>query len=79
MGSPITFAHQLQGNLLVVHGTLDDNVHYQSFEALANELIRHNKPFQMMSYPNRTHGISEGENTSRHLFELLTRYLIDNL
>jgi dipeptidyl-peptidase-4 len=74
-GSPITHAHKLEGNLLIVHGTGDDNVHYQSFERLVNELIRHNKHFTMMSYPNRSHSISEGENTSRHLFELLTRYL----
>lgn len=78
-GSPITFAHQLKGNLLLVHGTGDDNVHYQNSEALINELIRHNRPFTMMSYPNRTHGIREGRNTSRHLFELLTRYLNENL
>jgi dipeptidyl-peptidase-4 len=78
-GSPITFAHQLEGNLLLVHGTGDDNVHYQNFEALVNELIKHNKNFTMMSYPNRTHGISEGENTTRHLYELLTRYLKENL
>jgi dipeptidyl-peptidase-4 len=78
-GSPITFAHRLQGNLLIAHGTADDNVHYQSFEALTNELIKHNKPFTMMSYPNRTHGIREGENTSRHLFELLTRYLKEKM
>ncbi len=74
-GSPINFAHQLEGNLLIVHGTGDDNVHYQNCEALINELIRHNKTFTMMSYPNRTHGIREGENTSRHLYGLLTRYL----
>jgi len=78
-GSPITFAHKLEGNLLVVHGTADDNVHYQSFEALVNELIKHNKSFTMMSYPNRSHGISEGENTSRHLFTLLSRYLMENM
>jgi dipeptidyl-peptidase-4 len=78
-GSPITYAHQLQGNLLIAHGTADDNVHYQSFEALVNELIKHNKRFTMMSYPNRTHGISEGENTSRHLFELLTSFLIEKM
>ncbi|MEJ2750214.1 MAG: S9 family peptidase, partial [Anaerolineae bacterium] len=42
-GSPITFAHQLQGNLLLIHGTGDDNVHYQAFEAVVNELIKHNK------------------------------------
>lgn len=78
-GSPLTFAHQLEGNLLIVHGTGDDNVHYQNFEALVNELIKHNKKFTMMSYPNRSHGISEGENTTRHLYELLTRYLKENL
>jgi dipeptidyl-peptidase-4 len=78
-GSPITHAHRLQGNLLIVHGTADDNVHYQNFERLVNELIRHNKHFTMMSYPNRTHGISEGENTARHLFQLLTEYLLDNM
>ena len=78
-GSPITHAHRLEGNLLIVHGTADDNVHYQSFERLVNELIRHNKHFTMMSYPNRTHGISEGQNTTRHLFTLLTGYLLENL
>lgn len=78
-GSPITFAHQLKGNLLLVHGTADDNCHYQSFEALVNELIKHNKYFSMMSYPNRTHSIKEGKNTRRHLYELLTRYLKANL
>ena len=78
-GSPITFAHQLKGNLLIIHGTGDDNCHYQSCEALINELIKHGKHFSMMSYPNRTHAIKEGENTKRHLYELLNRYLKENL
>ena len=78
-GSPITFAHQLEGNLLIIHGTSDDNVHYQSCETLINELIKHNKHFAMMAYPGRSHSIKEGENTKRHLFELLTRYLKENL
>ncbi len=78
-GSSITFAHQLKGNLLLVHGTADDNCHYQSFEALVNELIKHGKHFSMMSYPNRTHAIKEGENTRRHLYGLLTKYLTENL
>lgn len=78
-GSPITFADKLQGNLLVVHGTGDDNVHYQNTEALINALVAANKPFTLMSYPNRTHSINEGANTSRHLFSLLTRYLRENL
>jgi dipeptidyl-peptidase-4 len=77
--SPLTFAGQLKGNLLVVHGTGDDNVHYQGTERLVNALIAANKPFTMMAYPNRSHGIFEGEGTSRHLYELLTRYLTTNL
>jgi len=78
-GSPITYAANLEGNLLVVHGTGDDNVHYQGTERLINVLIENNKPFTMMAYPNRSHGIFEGRNTTRHLFELLTRYLSENL
>ena len=78
-GSSINFAEHLRGKLLIVHGTGDDNVHYQNTEALINKLIELNKPFTMMSYPNRTHSIKEGTNTSRHLFELLTRYLRENL
>ena len=78
-GSPITHVKGLAGNLLIVHGTGDDNVHYQSFERLVNALVAANKTFTMMSYPNRSHGISEGRNTSRHLYGLLTRYLEQNL
>ncbi len=78
-GSPLTFAKNLEGNLLIVHGTGDDNVHYQNTEVIVNELIKHNKLFTMMAYPNRSHGIYEGENTSRHLRELLTHYLKTNL
>jgi dipeptidyl-peptidase-4 len=79
LASPVTFAHQLKGNLLVIHGTGDDNVHYQGTEALINELVARNKPFEMMAYPNRTHAISEGENTTRHLFALMTRYLNEKM
>jgi dipeptidyl-peptidase 4 len=78
-GSPITYARQLKGDLLIVHGTGDDNVHYQGAEALINELITYNKPFSMMAYPNRSHGIGEGHNTRRHLFSLLTKYLNQHL
>ncbi len=78
-GSPITFAHQLKGNLLLVHGTADDNVHYQNCEMLINRLVKHNKKFSLMAYPNRTHGISEGEGTRLHLYETLTAYLKQNL
>ena len=79
IGSPIAFAENLEGNLLIIHGTGDDNVHYQNTEVLVNELVRNNKHFSMMSYPNRTHGIYEGKNTSRHLYELMTCYLRENL
>jgi len=78
-GSPITYAHQLKGNLLLVHGTGDDNCHYQGVEALINELIAHNKQFTMMAYPNRTHSIAEGKNTTRHLYGLLTRFLCETM
>ncbi len=77
-GSPINYADKLKGNLLIVHGTGDDNVHYQSTEMLVNELIKQNKQFEMMAYPNRSHGIYEGTNTRRHLFTLLTRYLMEH-
>ena len=65
----------LQGNLLYIHGTGDDNVHYQNAEMLINELIKYNKQFQFMPYPNRTHSISEGEGTTEHLIALYTSYL----
>jgi dipeptidyl-peptidase-4 len=78
-GSPINFAGQLQGDLLLIHGTGDDNVHYQGSERLINELIRLNKPFEMMSYPNRTHAIRGGENTVLHLRSLMTRFLMEHL
>jgi dipeptidyl-peptidase 4 len=78
-GSAIAFAKQLEGNLLLVHGTADDNVHYQITELLIDELIRHNKRFTMMAYPNRGHAIHEGKNTTLHLRELLTAYLTQHL
>ena len=78
-GSPITHAKNLEGNLLLIYGTGDDNCHYKNMEALVNELVRHDKSFEMMSYPNRRHGISEGRNTSRHLYSLMTRYLLEHL
>ena len=74
-GSPITYAKNLQGNLLYIHGTGDDNVHYANAEMLVNELVKHNKQFQFMAYPNRTHSISEGEGTFQHLATLYTQYL----
>ena len=77
-GSPVTYAKNLQGNLLLVHGTGDDNVHYQNAELLINELIRNRKVFQMMAYPNRTHAINEGAGTSEHLALTYTQFLQKN-
>ncbi len=74
-GSPITYAKNLKGNLLYIHGTGDDNVHYNNAEMLVNELVKYNRQFQMMSYPNRTHSISEGPGTYQHLATLYTNYL----
>lgn len=74
-GSPLAYAKNLKGNLLLVHGTGDDNVHYQNTEVYINELVKYNKQFQLMSYPNRTHSIDEGEGTSEHLATLFTKYL----
>ncbi|MCZ6694103.1 MAG: S9 family peptidase [Bacteroidetes bacterium] len=78
-GSPINHASKLEGNLMIIHGTGDDNVHYQSFEMLVNELIEHNKLFSMMSYPMRTHSLSEGENTLLHLHRVMDEFWKNNL
>ncbi len=77
-GSPLSYVDQMRGKLLLVHGSGDDNVHYQNSEALVNALVRANKPFDMMEYPNRNHAIAGGT-TRQHLFELLTRFLRTNL
>ena len=78
-GSPITFADQLRGDLLLVHGSGDDNVHYQNSESLVNALVAAGKPFSLMVYPNRSHCICEGNGTTAHLYGLLTRYLRQHL
>jgi dipeptidyl-peptidase-4 len=74
-GSPITYVKNLRGNLLYIHGTGDDNVHYKNAEMLINELVKYNKQFSLMSYPNRSHGIFEGPGTRAHLSTLYTNYL----
>jgi dipeptidyl-peptidase-4 len=79
LGSPITHASGLEGKLLLIHGTADDNVHYQSLEMLVNELIKQDKLFDMMSYPMRTHAIRERENTSLHLRRTMDKFWKENL
>lgn len=78
-GSPINFAHQLEGDLLIIHGAADDNCHYQTFEKLVDTLVQHNKPFSMMTYPRATHAMKEGKNTTRHLYETMTGFLHQHL
>ncbi len=78
-GSPITHAKKLQGNLMIMHGTGDDNVHYQNFEMLVNELVKHNKLFSMMSYPMRDHGIYQGENTTLQMRRTMELFWKKNL
>jgi dipeptidyl-peptidase-4 len=77
--SAITHAAKLEGKLLLIHGTGDDNVHYQGSERLINELIKHNRQFDMMAYPNRRHGIVEGEGTSLHLRTMISNYFDEHL
>ncbi len=78
-GSPLSYVKGLRGNLLVIHGAGDDNVHYQNTEMLINALVAANRPFEMMEYPNRTHCICQGKGTQAHLFDLVTRFLDRNL
>jgi dipeptidyl-peptidase-4 len=78
-GSAINFADGLKGHLLIVHGSGDDNVHYQGTELLVNKLISLGKSFDFMTYPDRSHGIFEGPGTTAHLYHLLARYLTEHL
>ncbi|MEM1262762.1 MAG: DPP IV N-terminal domain-containing protein [Pseudomonadota bacterium] len=78
-GSPITHAKNLQGKLLLVHGTGDDNVHYQGSERLIDELVRHNKKFDFLAYPNRAHSLREREGTLLHLHSTMSDYFDEHL
>ena len=77
-GSPINNVKGLQGRLLYIHGTGDDNVHYDNAEMLLNELIKNNKQFEFMAYPNRSHSINEGAGTREHLSTLYTNFIRKN-
>ena len=78
-GSPISYAEGLKGNLLLIHGTGDDNVHYQNCEMLVNQLVKYGKLFSQLSYPMRSHGIYEGEGTTLHLRKSMANYWLKNL
>ncbi|MGM0480337.1 MAG: S9 family peptidase [Pseudomonadota bacterium] len=77
--SAITHAGKLQGDLLLIHGTGDDNVHYQGTERVVNELIKQGKQFDFFAYPNRSHGINEGEGTTLHLRTMMTEFIQQHL
>ena len=78
-GSPISYAEGLQGNLLLIHGTGDDNVHYQSCEMLVDELAKHGKGFSQISYPMRSPGIYAREGTSLPLRKSMAKYWLVHL
>ncbi len=76
--SPINFVNQLKGNFLLIHGSGDDNVHYQNSMEMINSLVKENKQFDMFIYPNKNHSIYGG-NTRNHLFNLMLNYTLENL
>ncbi len=76
--SPINFAKLMKGKFLLVHGTADDNVHYQNSVEFAEALIQEKKKFQFMTYPDKNHGISGG-NTRPQLYQMMTDYIVENL
>ena len=78
-GSAIHFVEGFKGKLLLIHGTADDNVHYQATELLINELIAQDKQFEMLIYPGRSHSISERANTRPHLMKAVTDYFHQHL
>jgi dipeptidyl-peptidase-4 len=77
--SPLNFAHLLSGDLLIIHGTGDDNVHVQNSMQMANALITANKDFDFFVYPDRSHGISEGKNTRVHLYRKMSKFIHESI
>jgi dipeptidyl-peptidase-4 len=76
--SPVNHADKLKGAYLLVHGTGDDNVHFQNAVSMQNALIKAGKQFQSFYYPDRNHGIYGG-NTTMHLYNMLTDFVVKNL
>ena len=76
--SPINFADLMKGKYLLIHGTADDNVHYQNAVDMAEALIQKNKEFEFMTYPDKNHGIYGG-NTRLHLYQKMTNFILNNL
>lgn len=76
--SPINLVDNLQGRLFLVHGTADDNVHFQNVMEYVDRLVQANKQFDMFAYPNRNHSIYGG-NTRLHLYTMMSEYIFKNL
>lgn len=76
--APIKFAKNLKGKYLLIHGTADDNVHWQNTAEMINALVKANKQFDQFTYPDRNHGIGGG-NTRYHLYTMMTNYVKANL
>ncbi|MFN5911231.1 MAG: S9 family peptidase [Bacteroidota bacterium] len=76
--SPINFVNKLKGKYLLIHGSGDDNVHYQNTMEMINALVKADKQFDLFIYPNRNHGIYGG-NTRNHLFTMMLNYTVENL
>jgi dipeptidyl-peptidase-4 len=76
--SPENMVSLLKGKLLLIHGTGDDNVHFQNSMMLTNALINANKEFDSEYYPDKAHGISGG-NTRYHLYNRMTDFILKNL
>ena len=79
LGVRRNFAEGLKGKLIIVHGSGDDNVHFQGTERLVNRLVELGKPFDLMVYSNRTHNIDEGKGTTLHIYNLIARYIREHL
>jgi dipeptidyl-peptidase-4 len=77
--SPLNFAHLLEGDYLLIHGTGDDNVHVQNSMRMINALVDANKQFDYFGYPDRAHGIRKGRNTRYHLFQKMTTFIRNSL
>ena len=76
--SPVNMVSNLKGKYLLIHGSADDNVHYQNTMMMIDALVKANKEFDSEIYPNKNHGISGG-NTRYHLYNRMTKYILENL
>lgn len=76
--APLNFAKNIKGKYLIIHGTADDNVHFQNSTMMVNEMIKKNIEFESGYYPNRNHGIY-GDNATFHIYSKMTKFILQNL